>query len=141
MKKALFYFLSLTWGLPMTLIGAIAILILKLTGHEVKKWGYCYYVETGRNWGGVNLGMFIITCRNATKHTRNHEHGHALQNCLWGTLMPFVIGIPSLIRYWYITFKVISDLDYRFDYDAIWFEGQATRWGTKFVNSLEGERR
>ena len=138
MKKSVFYFLSLTWGLPMTLIGAIAVLILKLTGHEVKKWGYCYYVEVGRYWGGINLGMFFITSKGAGMATRNHEHGHALQNCYWGWLMPVVIGIPSLLRCWYLTFKVLTDLDYECDYDSIWFEGQATRWGTALVKNING---
>ena len=138
MKKATFYFLSLTWGLPMTLIGAIAILILKLTGHEVKKWGYCYYTKVGKGWGGVNLGMFLITCEDTNNMVLNHEHGHALQNCIWGILMPFVIGIPSLVRYWYITVKVMLDINYDYDYDAIWFEGQATRWGTEFIKHLGG---
>ena len=26
-----------------------------------------------------------------------HEAGHGVQNCLWGVLFPFIIGIPSLI--------------------------------------------
>ena len=141
MKKSVFYLLSLTWGLPMTLIGAIAILILKLTGHEIKKWGYCYYVEVGTGWGGVNLGMFFIPCEDAYDTTRNHEHGHALQNCYWGWLMPFVIGIPSLIRYWYITLRSYINPNYEYDYDSIWFEGQATRWGTQFVKSIEGDNK
>ena len=141
MKKSVFYFLSLTWGLPMTLIGAIAVGALKLAGYEVKKWGYCYYVEVGTGWGGVDLGMFFITSTDAFRSTRDHEHGHALQNCIWGILMPFVIGIPSLIRYWYLTFKVLVDLDYSYDYDSIWFEGQASRWGTQFVKSIEGDNK
>lgn len=138
MKKSMFYALSLTWGLPMTLLGAIVVLFLKLSGKEVKKWGYCYYVEVGKYWGGVNLGMFFITCKYADDDTRNHEHGHALQNCYWGILMPFVIGIPSLLRYWYITLNLLVDKYYDYDYDAVWFEGQATRWGTELVKSLGG---
>ena len=141
MTKSKFYTLSLTWGLPMTLIGAIAVLILKLSGHEVKKWGYCYYVEVGKYWGGINLGMFFITSKGAGRDVRNHEHGHALQNCYWGWMMPFAIGIPSLLRCWYLTYKALYDLDYEYDYDSIWFEGQATKWGTEFVNALEGDRR
>ena len=136
MKKSIFYLLSLTWGLPMTLIGAITIFILKLLGKEIKKWGYCYYVEVGTGWGGVNLGMFFVTCEDADEHTRNHEHGHALQNCIWGFLMPFVIGIPSLIRYWYIILQLCIDLNYEYEYDSIWFEGQATRWGTKLIKKI-----
>lgn len=50
--------------------------------------------------------------------------------------MPFVISIPSAIRYWYR--EILSRVDFQKykqlpDYDAIWFEGQATRWGSDFV--------
>lgn len=50
--------------------------------------------------------------------------------------MPFVICIPSAIRYWYREFiwhfnkEKFNKLP---EYDAIWFEGQATKWGKKYV--------
>lgn len=100
MKKALFYVLSFTWGLPMTLIGLVVSLVLLIAGYKPKKHGWCYYFEVGVGWGGLELGVIFLTSETSSKSTRNHEHGHALQNCIWGPLFPFVVSIPSAIRYW-----------------------------------------
>jgi hypothetical protein len=73
---------------------------------------------------------------NAGEHTMAHECGHGLQNCIWGPLFPFVIAIPSAVRYWYREFlHKHNKAKYVLlpDYDAIWFEGQATKWGKTYV--------
>lgn len=142
MNKFLFYFLSFTWGLPMTLIGLIVSFVLVITGHKPKKYGYCLHFKVGNNWGGVNLGIVFITDKTPDDDTKNHEHGHGIQNCYWGPLFLFVITIPSAFRYWYREYLVRSgkkkwnELP---DYDSIWFEGSATKLGTKFIKSL-GEK-
>lgn len=59
-----------------------------------------------------------------------HEAGHGLQNIVWGFLFPFVVCIPSAIRYWYRELKYHrKHIKPKTEYDDIWFEGQATRWG------------
>lgn len=139
MNKFIFYLLSFTWGLPMTLIGCIVSLILLITGHKPKKYGYSWYFEIGNNWGGLELGVVFLTNKNPSTYIKNHELGHGIQNCYWGPLFPFVISIPSAIRYWYREYlvrskkKKWSELP---DYDSIWFEGDATKRGTKFIESL-----
>lgn len=104
MKKFLSYFIywliQCTWGLPLTLVGAITALILLITGHKPKLLGPTVYFEVGENWGGLELGGFFLCCRNASPHTKYHECGHGIQNMIWGPLMPFVICIPSAVRYW-----------------------------------------
>ena len=57
-----------------------------------------------------------------------------IQNAILGPFMPFVVGIPSAIRYWY------RELKYNrkgkvppTSYDSIWFEGQATRIGVNYI--------
>ena len=140
MSKLKFYLLSFTWGLPMTLIGLIIALILVIIGYKPKKYGYCLHFEVGENWGGINLGIVFITSKNASKHTKDHEHGHGLQNCYWGFLFPFVIGLPSLIRCWYLDIKYYSNNKIPpTSYDSAWFEGDATKRGTEFIESL-GEK-
>lgn len=130
MKKFSYWLLSLTWGLPMTLIGLIVALVLLITGHKPHRFGYTFYFKVGKSWGGLELGALFITDANPSKHTLYHEHGHGFQNLWWGPLFPFVIGIPSAIRYWYRELhywrkgKVPSTR-----YDDIWFEGQATALG------------
>lgn len=136
MKKALFYILSCIWGLPMTLVGLCASGVLKKKGYKPKKHGWCYYYEYDRGWGGVNLGLVCITSIGASEHTKNHEHGHALQNCIWGPLMPFVISIPSAIRYHYRNAQSKKGKSLKTKYDDIWFEGQASKWGDAFMKQL-----
>ena len=132
-NKNLFYFLSFTWGVPMTLIGCIAAIILIIMGYRPKKWGYCYYFEIGKGWGGINLGIFFITSNNPTEHTKSHEHGHGLQNCFFGPFMPFIVCIPSAIRYWYRKIRNQIGNPCKTNYDDIWFEFDASKRGEKFI--------
>lgn len=132
--KAIFYILSFTWGLPMTLIGLISALVLICAGYKPKRWGGCIYFNVGKNWGGVELGLFFITDQRDSTHTKNHEFGHAIQNCWFGVLMPFLVCIPSAIRYWYREIRYNrKGITPPTKYDDIWFEGQATALGTKYI--------
>ena len=187
MKRFLFYFLNLTWGLPLNIVGGLVAFVLLIARKKPKRWGDCFYFEIGEGWGGVNFGLIIITDKTFSICCLNHEHGHAIQNCFFGVFMPFIVNIPSTIRYWLRKFKtqkskyiystiiafcigiigcsfnfshltifdVIGNLlivyaviicgwlvekeipQYKsnkyIDYDAIWFEGQATKLGTKYV--------
>lgn len=138
MKKSLFYLLSFTWGLPMTLIGIIVGVILTIAGKKSEKWGACRYFKVGKNWGGVDLGLIFITDETPSNYVKNHEHGHAIQNCYFGFLMPFIVCIPSVVRYWYRELKYCrKGLIPPTDYDDIWFEGQATKLGTDHIKRWE----
>ena len=138
-NKQLFYFLSFTWGIIMTSVGIVVALCLVVTKHKPKKHGWCYYFEVGKKgWGGVNLGIVFLTEPNPSAHTKNHEHGHALQNCIWGPLMPFVISLPSAARYHMRKFKRKRG-EKLGEYDSAWFEGQASVWGDKFMSGFGGE--
>lgn len=134
--KFLFFILSLTWGLPMTFIGMVAAVALRIMGHKPKKWGYCYYFEVGEDWGGVNLGPIFVTSQNPSEHTKNHEVGHAIQNCLLGPFMPFIVSIPSAIRYWcrrWVVDNGVVNSDDLPEYDSVWYERDATKFGTEFM--------
>lgn len=134
-KAILFWILSLTWGLPMTLLGAVIALALIAKGYKPKRFHYFIYFEVGEGWGGFNAGAFFLTSKNPSVHTKQHEAGHGLQNIVFGWFMPFVVSIPSAIRYWYREYLVgIKGYEYGMlpDYDSIWFEGQATRLGEKY---------
>ena len=100
LSYAVFWLMQCTWGIIMTLIGAIAAVGLILTGHKPKTMGPTIYFEVGENWGGVNFGPFFICNRNAPIHIKYHESGHGLQNLLYGPLFPFIVAIPSITRYW-----------------------------------------
>ena len=136
----IFYFLTFTWGLPFTMLGLIAALVLRLRGYKPKKHGYCRYFEVGENWGGVNLGLFFIVNKGSTAAIRSHEHGHAVQNCCLGPLMLILVALPSLIRSRYrvyLTEKKGVDVRTLPPYDSIWFEGQATRLGKEIVEYID----
>lgn len=141
MNKKTFWVLSLTWGLPMTLIGAVVAVVLLARGHKPKKWGYCYYFEIGENWGGVELGAFFVVNRGSTDYIRDHEHGHAIQNCVYGFLMPFIVCIPSAVRYWYRRVRSLLGHRNKANYYDIWFEAQASRWGIALVDRILREER
>ncbi len=132
MSKPVFYLLSCTWGIVHTLLGALVALVLVLMGHRPKKWGYCRYFELPRMRGGVSLGIFFVTHPRPSEHIRDHEHGHAIQNCLWGPIFPFLIAIPSFVRcQWRNVRRKLGIKRPQRPYDAIWFEGQASEWGRR----------
>ena len=133
-NRFLFYLLSLTWGLPMTLIGCIVAVILLIAGYKPKKFGYCYYFEVGNNGSGTELGMFFLVSQNTSMYLKTHELGHGLQNCIYGPLMPFIICIPSAVRYRYRQFKYHrKGKNPPTDYYSIWFEKDASMRGEEFM--------
>lgn len=114
----------------MTLVGAAAALILYWKAYIPTQVGFCWVFTVGEGWGGINLGPVIIVSKTAKVRTICHEVGHAIQNCLYGFLFPFIVAIPSVIRYWYRKWTKPTT-----DYDDIWFEGQATAWGIEFMDN------
>lgn len=142
MSKQMFWFLSCTWGIIMTLAGSIVALCLIIAGYKPRRNQYGWVFIVGKNWGGVEMGPFAIVNENPSQHILNHEFGHSLQNCYLGPYMVFV-SLASAARYWWREYlhkikKVkYSDMP---DYDDIWFEGTATYLGTlykeKFTNDF-----
>lgn len=137
MKKSLYNTLSWTWGIIMTIIGAIAAAGCMALGCKPQKHAGATYFVIGEGWGGVSLGCFFFCSKGANEHTKNHEFGHSLQNCIWGPLFPFVIAIPSAIRYWKFTTNAKKGIPNTEAYDDAWFEGQATAWGTKAASEWD----
>lgn len=143
LNKRTFYILSWTWGLPMSFIGLLVVGSILLYGlimkkpYRLKRHGWSFYLNVGKNWGGVELGMFFLTDSKNSVSTKWHEFGHAIQNCKWGILMPFVICIPSAIRYWYRELKYNrKGLPCPTKYDDIWFEARASSLGRKYRKLL-----
>lgn len=133
LSKSRFYALSFTWGIIMTLIGCIVSMVLIALGYKPIKNRYGWYFIVGGDWGGaLDLGPASIVCENPTEHLLQHEFGHAVQNCYYGPAFPFIVAIPSAIRYWYREYLVCSGKKQYNElppYDSIWFEGMATELG------------
>lgn len=135
LSKTWYYILSCTWGILMTLAGALVAGILLVAGYEPHKNIYGWYFECGEGWGGFNAGPISIVSKNPHKHTLQHEFGHSIQNCIFGPLiLPYVV-IPSVCRYWYRTIKNITSPPY----DYAWFEGQATMFGERYYDATTTE--
>lgn len=153
----LFWFISLTWGLPLTLVGFLMTgvlhlisLVAKLFGKEfivrTHKNGCSFITEVGGNWGGLEMGA-VAFCGRYTEispswfeHTRRHELGHSLQHLFLGVFFLFVVAIPSATRYWYQ--RIMASRGKQFPagwYDSVWFEGGATRWGTALIDWWESK--
>ena len=140
LTKRDFYILSWTWGLLMNIIGIIVIFFIEIYNLvryknvlRLKKCGWCYYIAAGdKYWGGLELGMFFLTDKSEHISTKWHEHGHAIQNCYLGLLMPLLVSIPSAIRYWYRRYLTSKGQILSTKYEDIWFEGEATKLGKKY---------
>ena len=134
MSKTVFWLLSWTWGIVMTLIGTIIIGALRIFGYKPYRNQYGWACEIGENWGGLEIGPYCLVNKNPSQHTLDHEFGHALQNCYFGPFMIF-ISLASAARYWYREYlvgvkkKKYSELN---DYDVIWFENMASTWGAYY---------
>ena len=132
LKAIGFWLVSLTWGSPMTLYGAAVALALLVSGHRPRLFRYFVCFEVGEHWGGFEAGGFFVVNRGAGDALKQHEAGHGLQNLLFGPLMPFVVSIPSAIRYWVRRAKIRRGEGGALKpYDAIWFERLATQWGAR----------
>ena len=133
-----FYFRSFTWGVPVNVGGALISLFLLASGHEPHRFGRCIRFDIGKNWGGGSLGVFMFTCRNASKRLKEHEHGHSLQNCYYGPMMPLLVNVPSSLRFWYrkAVMRLVPGKKLP-PYDSIWFEAEATRLGKEYIKKME----
>ena len=135
----LYYLLSFTWGLPMNIIGGIVAIVQLCKGRRPRKYGWCWCFELPVNYG-LDLGIFFIAPINGSAYIKNHELGHSIQNVHFG---PFTIGVsfvPSAIRY------QVRNMQKKRGralpaYDDIWFEGQATKSGEKFMEDKQEKER
>lgn len=135
MNQKNFYILSLTWGLPLTICGLLTAAYLLATGHRPKRHAGCWYFSVGKsNWGGLNLGLVILCQPNAPDSLKNHELGHAIQNCHFGPIM-LIFVLCSAARYNYICHLERHGKPTP-RYDDWWFEGQATSLGEKYHNQF-----
>jgi hypothetical protein len=133
MRRARFYLLSLTWGLPLTLCGLTLAAVLRGLGYRSVDYYGARLYTLGHGWGGLSLGPILITCSDASDRLRRHELGHAVQNCRYG---PFILPpvLLSILRYHLRNRRIQYGLPLT-PYDSWWFEGEATGLGTAAVSA------
>jgi len=138
-QKAIFWLLSWTWGLPVTLLGAVIALGLIIAGFKPKTFHTLVCFEVGEGWGGFGLGLFFVIGRDAAERTKRHEAGHGVQNAKYGLLTPFIVSIPSFTRYWWFQYqlrikgKSWNDLP---SYHGVWFEREANEFGDRYFGGV-----
>ena len=100
LHRAIFWALSLTWGLPITIIGMIVFAGLCVFGHKPKRFGFCFYIPIGECWGGLEFGPIFLVDKYEDYSVMCHEHGHGFQNIILGPLFPVLVSLRSGARYW-----------------------------------------
>lgn len=137
-KTFMFYFLQFTWGIVMNIAGFFTLLTAWIIGEKI---GYCdkhiYIYSRYCHNAAFSLGIFIIMGEDC-ESCAPHEAGHGLQNIMFGPLMPFIVSIPSVIRFWYREYAARNG-KVLLPYDSIWFEGMATNLGKKYYPNLGKE--
>lgn len=137
----LYYLMACTWGVIMTILGCIITIILAIVKIFIPKkviferYYWIYSITVGPEWwGGCEMGLMFLRDHNSSVNYINpHEFGHTFQNCLLGPLFPFVVAIPSAIRYW---LREIFPKKKWAPYDSAWFEDAATQCGIYAVRIL-----
>lgn len=135
LSTSLFWLLSFTWGLPLTLIGLLCSSVLLITGHKPKRFHHFLYFEVGEDWGGLEGGCFFVVCKDASLFLKQHEAGHGLVNIILGPFSLLLITLPSCIRYWYRDYVVSMGEKTRAElppYYSIWFERWPSNLGAKY---------
>ena len=131
-----FWLLSLTWGCLLTIPGLLSAIILILFGYKPHVFAgrYIYFVFDNNQYWGFNLGTVFFVCKNVASdgELMCHEAGHGVQNILYGVFTPFIVTIPSIIRFQYREWigRHYPEKYTRLPpYNSIWFEAQATDCG------------
>lgn len=132
-----FYIIQWTWGIVMNIFGALCIFFAWITGEKIYRCGpFVYaYSRVCKNCA-FEAGMFFILGYGC-ESSGPHEIGHSLQNLVFGPFMPFIVSIPSAIRFWYREYKKSKGEGSSLPpYDSIWIEGTATKYGTKYFGEM-----
>jgi hypothetical protein len=121
-------------GFPLCIFGAIVYGILRLFRCKPKKYHGITCFEIGKTWGGVTFGWFFICGKDVSNCTKDHEVGHIIQNARVGGIQMVIYTIGSAFRYW--KHMIFGS---KVDYDAWWFEGQATKLGYEYIDKIKAE--
>lgn len=132
-SRTLFYILSFTWGIILSIFGLVASLTLRALGHHWHPNQYGYVIFLGKNsWGGFTLGPFSFVCPDATPELLTHEAGHSYQNIILGPFM-ILLTLVSIVHYWISCF-VPSVNEHYYDF---WIEANATKLGKAMCSVIK----
>ena len=133
--KCLYYLLHCTWGIIMTIIAGLTAGVLYVVNLFTKNMTFKPYhgvleIRLGKNWGGCDLGLVYLRDTTSNESVSKHELGHSYQVWL-GIFFPFVVAIPSAIRWW---IRRLQPNKPHKPYDSFWAEDAATKCGVYATN-------
>ena len=136
-SRILFYILSFTWGIILSIPGAIAFLALRTLGYRWSPNQYGYVTYLGKpNWGGFTLGPFSFVCPNASPELLTHEAGHSYQNIIFGPFM-VILTLVSIVHYWISCFVPSVNANYY----NFWLEANASHLGWHMASCHSPKRK
>lgn len=140
LKKFLFFLLLWTWGLPVSAIGWMAFIGLKIKGYPIDSFynARVTYVYTKHTNGGLSIGPYIFIFYPEDHPIKEpllrkyliHEYGHTYQVLLLGPLYWLIVGIPSFLWANLSLFKSYRRKN-KVSYYSLYCEGWANRLGQK----------
>lgn len=123
-----------TKGWALSVLGYIVYFVLRLFKKPKDFYGIPYF-EIGNGTSGMELGQFFVCGKKASERLKMHEVGHGVQNAEIGGLTMAFYSFCSFCRYWW---REIFGA--KTTYDSWWFEGNATKLGTEFINRIKQQQ-
>lgn len=132
-SRIIFYILSFSWGIILSILGLGATLALRAIGAHQAPNQYGYVTYLGNNsWGGFTLGPYSFVCPNASPELLTHEAGHSYQNIIFGPIM-VILTLISIIHYWISCFVPSVNANYY----NFWIEANATKLGWRMRSVIK----
>jgi hypothetical protein len=97
LKKLLFWIGSFTWGILLTLPGAIMALVFALRGGKPLKVRTTFIFKVKIKGVSFSLGPFIVATEGYTQEQVFRLVGNSIQNSIYGPFYFFLIVVPKLI--------------------------------------------
>lgn len=94
MRRLLYIFMQITWGMLQTLAGFLVFLAY------VKRPHFMHHGAVVTTWSrrqGLSLGMFLFLPDPIEDELLVHEYGHSVQSLVLGPLYLLIIGLPSVL--------------------------------------------
>ena len=132
-KKILLYI----WQLPQNILGLFIIALSKVKRHSYCGYWVCSimpgYGHSTYKWSAISLGNYIISSKELSPATLDHERGHQVQSKYLGPLYLIAVGIPSFFR------AIYKNL---FNKDNYWYHsGYPENWADKLGRQLYYEKK
>lgn len=143
MLNKLFEVIFYVWQILQNILGLLFILfyyigIFKGEIKYYKKIGYSYiYKVKGWKKFGLCLGNYIfVSLDERGEELVYHEMGHGFQSRFLGPFFIFIIGIYSVLRYWYFENKIKKNMDKEKELWKQYHKGYPEGWANRVAKGI-----